>query len=172
MNDKSRYAAQPIRARFIRWSRALAGVVLVFAVYTASAATTNSGFAVSVIVMPRTAIVASSMPDALEVSADDVARGFVDVTGESRLVVTNSSPGGYELDVWPVGSVFSAVTVYGIGADVAIGADGGSLFLRGQHGAAIPLQLNYHFRLPVGTLPGRYPWPLQFSIHPILEFGG
>ena len=180
MIEASRNSSRRERSRFIRRTGVPLQIALGFAVYlvssivassTASAMTTHSAFAVSVIVMPRTAILAASMPDALEVSARDVERGFVEVTRESPIVVTNNSPGGFELDVWPVGSIFSAVTVYGIGADVSIGADGGSIFLRGRHGAAIPMRLNFRFRLPPGTLPGRYPWPLQFGIQPIIGSG-
>lgn len=138
------------------------------AVSTASAATTRASFSVSVTVMPRTAILAASMPKALEVSASDVERGFVDVTTESLLVVTNNSPGGFELDVWPVGSVFSSVTVHGFGTDAALDADGGSICLRGRRGPSIPMRLAFRFQLAAGTVPGRYPWPLQFDIQPVM----
>ena len=164
----------------MRWSPVPLQVTLAFAAHlassifpgsTASAATTHSAMAVSVIVMPLTAILAASMPDALEVSARNVERGFVEVTRESPIVVSNNSPGGFVLEIWPVGSVFSAVTVYGIGANVLIGADGGSIYLRGRHGAAIRMRLNFRFRIPPGTLPGRYPWPIQFGIQPIMGSG-
>ncbi len=130
-------------------------------------AATNAHFTVSATVMPHTAILASSMPEALEVSALDVERGFVEVLRDSQVVVTNNNPGGFELNVWPVGSVFSSVSVYGFGAAVSLDADGGSVVLRDRCGSAIPMRLNFHFRLAPGTAPGRYPWPLHFSIHPI-----
>lgn len=152
-------------------SRTVLGIALVVgsnvAISPVLAAATHASFSVSTVVMPRTAILAASMPEALEISSSDVERGFVDVTTQSTLVVTNNSPGGFELDVWPVGSVFSSVAVYGVGADAQLDADGGSICLRGRTGPSMPMRLAFRFKLAAGTVPGRYRWPLQFAIQPV-----
>jgi hypothetical protein len=142
-------------------------IVGVGSVTPARAAAVSARISVSVAVLPRTAILSATMPASLDVSALDVARGFVDVRGGSRILVTNNSPEGFELEVLTGESVFSSVSVYGLGADDTVDADGGEIFLPSRRGAAIPLVLGYRFQLAPGTVPGRYPWPLQFNVRAI-----
>jgi hypothetical protein len=158
----SRTALNAVVAFFIVW---------VGSVTPARAAAVSARIPVSVAVLPRTAIISATMPASLDVSALDVARGFVDVRGSSQILVTNNSPEGFELEVLTGESVFSSVAVYGLGADDTVDADGGEIFLPSRRGAAIPLALNYRFQLAPGTVPGRYPWPLQFDVRPISAIG-
>lgn len=138
----------------------------------ATAAVVSARISVSAAVLPRTAILSASMPASLDISASDVARGFVEVSGSSQILVTNNSPEGFELEVLTGASVFSSVAVQGLGAEATVDANGGEIFLPSRRGAAIPLVLSYRFQLTPGTLPGRYPWPLQFNVHPISPIGG
>ncbi|HJS90064.1 MAG TPA: hypothetical protein VJ738_08895 [Steroidobacteraceae bacterium] len=138
----------------------------------ATAAVAGAPITVSAVVQPRTAIVSATMPASLDVTASDVARGFVEVSGSSQILVTNNSPEGFELEVLTGASVFSSVAVQGLGAEATVEAEGGEIFLPSRRGAAIPLILSYRFQLASGTTPGRYPWPLQFGVRPISPNGG
>ena len=135
------------------------------------AAAVSARISVSAAVLPRTTILSASMPASLDVSARDVARGFVEIRGSSQLLVTNNGPEGFELEVFTGASIFSSVAVYGLGAEAAVDANGGEIFLPARRGAAIPLVLNYRFQLAPGTVPGHYPWPLQFGVRPISPIG-
>jgi hypothetical protein len=146
---------------------AIALPLMPFADMPVAAAATRTSFTVGATVTARAALTAESVPPALDVSARDVERGFVEVSSVIRLVVTNTSPDGFALDLFPVSPMFSAVTVRGNGAVAAFDGAGGEIFERGLHGAAVPVLLNFRFELAPGTLPGRYPWPLQFSVRPL-----
>jgi hypothetical protein len=132
------------------------------------AASARAEIAVGVTVLPRTVIAAESSPAALEVTPIDVARGFVDVPRGTRLTIANTSPYGYELDVWPAVPVFREVTIVGFGPQVRLGDEGGSIVARGARGPALPLVLDYRFTLAAGLAPGRYPWPLRFQVRPVM----
>ena len=118
-------------------------------------------------VLPHTVIAAQSSPAALEVTAADVARGYVDVRRAMRLTISNNSPHGYALDVWPTAPVFREVEILGFGAEVRLPDAGGAIAARGARGAALPLELGFRFTLAPGIAPGRYPWPLQFQVRPL-----
>lgn len=158
---RSRTALNAVVAFFIVW---VVGI-------TPAVAAVSTRISVSAAVLPRTAIISATMPASLDVSALDVARGFVEVRGSSRILVTNNSPAGFELEVLTGESVFSSVAVHGLGAQATVDANGGEVFLPSRRGAAIPLVLSYRFQLAPGTMPGRYPWPLQFDVRPISPFG-
>ena len=147
-------------------------IVWVGSVAPATAAAVSARILVSAAVLPRTAILSATMPASLDVSASDVARGFVEVRGSSRILVTNNSPEGFELEVFTGASIFSSVAVYGLGGDDTVDAYGGEIFLPSRRGASIPFALSYRFQLAPGTVPGHYPWPLQFGVRPISSIGG
>jgi len=130
-----------------------------------SAARTN--FSVGAFVLARAGIAASDVPALLDISADDVARGFVELERGARLTVLNTSSVGYALEVVPLSPLFSGIEVRGTGADVSLDANGGSIVQRGRRGPAIPLALGFRFVLAPGIAPGSYPWPLAFSVRPL-----
>jgi hypothetical protein len=159
---RSRIALNALVTLFIVWGGS---------VTPAAAAAVSARILVSAAVLPRTAILSATTPASLDVSARDVARGFLEVRGSSQLLVTNNSPQGFELEIFTGASIFSSVAVYGLGAEDTVDAYGGEIFLRARHGAAIPLVLSYRFELAPGTVPGHYPWPLQFGVRPISSIG-
>ncbi len=132
-----------------------------------AAVTARAQMPVGATVLARALIAEEQSPAVLEVSAADVARGYVDVRGATRLTVANTSPYGFALDVWPAVPVFRALVVGGLGAEARLGDDGGAIVQRGQRGAALPLTLDLRFQLAPGVAPGRYPWPLRYSVHPL-----
>jgi len=145
---------------------------LVLALYPASdsaprASAARAEIAVGATVLPRAVIAAESAPESLDVSASDVARGYVDVRRAMHLTIASNSPFGYALDVWPAAPVFRAVEIIGFGAEVRLGDDGGAIFARGARGGALPLELGFRFTLAPGLAPGRYPWPLRFQVRPL-----
>jgi hypothetical protein len=147
---------------------------LVLALYPASssaprASAARAELAVGATVLARAVIAAESSPAGLDITAADVARGYVDVRRATRLTIANTSPYGYALDVWPAAPVFREVEILGFGAEVRLGDDGGAIVARGARGSALPLVLDFRFTLAPGLAPGRYPWPLKFQVRPLTD---
>lgn len=131
------------------------------------AASARAEFSVGATVLARAVISEESSPTSLEVTPADVARGYVDARRATRLTIANTSPYGYELDVWPAAPVFREVEIVGFGAQVRLGDDGGAIVARGARGPSLPLLLDFRFTLAPGLAPGRYPWPLHFQVRPL-----
>lgn len=153
--------------------RCMERVAIVFAVCAllgamqqAQAGTARAEIAVSVRVMARTLINSESSPRQLEVSAADVARGYVEVQGATHLLVTNTNRRGYLLSVWPQAQVFSTVVVRSGDSQAELGADGGEIF-EGRWGQMVPLALDFRFMLAPDVKPGVYPWPVKFQASPL-----
>jgi hypothetical protein len=132
-----------------------------------AAPTARTSFGVGAVVLAHAGIAQQALPEALELSAEDVARGFVDRPAAVRLSIVNTSAAGFALEVLPVSPVISGVEVGGAGAQAAFDAGGGSIIARGIRGRAIELSLGFRFQLAPGLAPGRYPWPLAFNVRPL-----
>jgi hypothetical protein len=104
-------------------------------------------------------------PHALEITASDVERGYMELSAASLVQVTANCP--YQVNFLPNGQVIRSARVSGLESDILVGPEGSS---RTSHGAARPpaaFQLSYRFELAAGVQPGTYPWPLAVSAHAI-----
>ena len=121
--------------------------------------------AVSVTVVPsaRADVVASQAM--LEVTAEDIRRGYVEVHDAARLKITSNA--GYRVDLHPRVALFRAAEVRVGGLRARIGPDGGSLVSAGRKGRAPPVAVDYRFELVDGVTPGRYPWPVAIDVRPL-----
>jgi hypothetical protein len=108
-----------------------------------------------------------STPAALEISAIDVQRGYIDVPQPTQLVVRSNSESGFALDVLTVAPIFSSMVIQGLDSDLSLGADGGSVVQRWQRPQAVNLSLKFRFSLAAGLAPGIYPWPLRMAVRPL-----
>jgi hypothetical protein len=108
-----------------------------------------------------------STPAALEISASDVRRGYIDVPQPAQLIVRSNSPNGFSLDVLTVAPIFSAMVIQGLDSNLELGADGGSVVQRWQRPQAINLSLRFRFALAPGVTPGIYPWPVRMAVRPL-----
>ena len=123
-----------------------------------------ASFNVAATVLPRVTLSAASQPASLVISGDDVRRGYVDATEPTRLVVVSNDPRGFAIDIWPASGIFMSVRVHGTGESVIVGRDGGTIVQRSLAGRGLPLTLTWRFMLADATVPGRYPWPLQYGV--------
>lgn len=126
----------------------------------------SAQMAVGATVLASTRIDAESSPQQLEVSAADLARGYVEVLGATQLVITNTDRRGYLLSVWPQVQVFSSVTVRNGDIRAELAAHGGEIFER-RWGQKIFVALDFRFVLAPGVEPGVYPWPVRFQVSPL-----
>ena len=114
--------------------------------------------------LPNGYVVMEHQASVLEVSADDVVNGMIEVRGGSRLVITLRQPGDYVVDLRARGQVVRAASIEAIGRSVEMGSKGGVVVLRevaaGRHVVAI----DYRFVLAPDAVPGIYAWPLDLSV--------
>lgn len=109
----------------------------------------------------------TQVPSALEISARDVAQGFVDVPETTQLSVSSNSAAGFALEFLSVAPLFSAMTVRGLDGETSLGAEGGMVVQRWQRAHAVNLALSYRFMLAPGLAAGTYPWPVRISVRPL-----
>ncbi|HEY8180998.1 MAG TPA: hypothetical protein VII32_02075 [Thermoanaerobaculia bacterium] len=119
---------------------------------------------VSVQVIARTILTVDAQPSAVNVTADDIARGYVDVPQAVAFRVRSNSRDGYTLTFQPVNFPFSAAEVrWGAQSAVVEGGDWmASLSHPYQQGSSAG-SLAVRLRLSAGVEPGSYAWPLQVA---------
>jgi hypothetical protein len=119
--------------------------------------------------LPHGYIVMEHQARVVHVTAEDVARGVVEVRGGSRLVVTAHAPSRYALDFSTRSTVFRPVGIKGVGP-VKLGPEGATARQQqpaGRHDVAV----DYRFALAPGTRPGIYPWPLALTVRSVSPGG-
>ena len=139
--------------------RILLGVVC--ALVSGGAAADGPALAVWAIGLPHGYIVMEHQAKVIAVTSEDVARGFVQIAGGSRLIVVTRSRGEYALHFATRGALFRSVQVEGIGRSVELGAQGGTVVQRDVPAGKAVVAVNYRFQLAPGTVPGTYAWPLE-----------
>jgi hypothetical protein len=149
--------------------RLLLGVCCTLA--TGGAAADGTTLAVWAIGLPHGYIVMEHQAKVIDVTSEDVARGFVQIVGGSRLVVVTRSQSRYAVHFAPRGVLFRSVQIEGIGRTVELGAQGGTVVQRDVPAGKAVVAVNYRFRLAPGTVPGTYAWPLEIVARGALPDG-
>lgn len=145
------------------WSGVLLLCLLLIGMpHTSMAAESRTSFAVAVSVQPTASLREISRPATIEISPTDVQRGFAEIN-PVRFEVASNSRDGYALELIPINRLFTAVSVHGLGDDVTVGADGGTVIQRGRNARPAALDLRFKFFLRADLPPGRYPWPLALT---------
>lgn len=104
-------------------------------------------------------------PASLDVSADDIARGSITVSGATVDLLVNDRS-GYNLRAEIVNAVFTAVRISGLPA--AMQAIGGPTVARMPSMVGRPrpqpMAVAYELQLAPDAQPGRYAWPVALSL--------
>jgi hypothetical protein len=134
---------------------------------SAQAIESSAAIPISVMVVANAKLQTISQPKQIEISVTDVARGHVNVPAALRFSVVTNKGAGYLMQFHPVGNVFEAVQVDGLGNTVHLGADGGVIVQRIQQTPNQTQELSFRFILDAETKPGTYPWPLLLTVRPL-----
>jgi hypothetical protein len=121
---------------------------------------------VSAIVVPSTKVDVVASAAMLDVTAEDVSRGYVEVRDAARLRITSTSRAGFRVDLHPRVPMFRAIEVRMDGFRAWLGPDGGTLVASGRTGRQMPARVDVRIELAQGVLPGRYPWPVALQVRP------
>jgi hypothetical protein len=104
-------------------------------------------------------------PAALDITADDIARGSVKVTGASLDLLVNDRL-GYLIHADLAGGAFSAVKIVGLSSPVVATQAGASIRMDSMVGKPkpAPMAVEYELRLSPDAQPGHYAWPVTLSL--------
>jgi hypothetical protein len=104
-------------------------------------------------------------PAALDITADDIARGSVTVSGPSLDLLVNDRL-GYVLRAQLVNAVFTAVRIAGLPSPLIATTQEGSVHMPSMAGRPKPqpVAVEYELRLAPDAAPGRYAWPVALSL--------
>jgi len=147
--------------RLCKWGGV--GVALVSGIAAANGASCGQ-FAAWAIGLPDGYVMMEYQAPVVQVTADDVARGVVEVRGGSRLVIITRTPVGYTVNFYTHGRLFQSVQIDGIGNAVTLGTTGGTVVQQQAATGRRAVSLNYRFTLAPGTTPGTYAWPLELAV--------
>jgi len=147
----------------LRTGAVLAGI----AMFGWCTADTRTQFMVQATVLPVARFTRLISPIVLDVTSTDVARGYVEVTQPTRVSVA-SNASGFVLDVHTIVPVLSGISVYGVSGSATLTGEGGSIVERNRVPGTADLELTFRLVLAPGTEAGRYAWPLQLAVRPLV----
>ena len=149
-----------------RWC-ALACLVALTGVAPLCFADAHTALLVSARVLPVAHVQGPADLPPLQISAADVAAGYVDAPWPVRLRVESNSRSGIMLDVAAMSPWYTAVALQGFDTEVVLDAAGGTIVQRWQDSKPRSLELRARFMLAPDVRPGSYSWPLRFSARPL-----
>jgi len=126
------------------------------------AGTSSATLAVSVQVVARTILTVDSQPSGVQVTADDVARGYVELPQSVLFHVRSNATNGYTVQFEPVSYPFNRADVSWGTTTASVGSDGAWLTQGYQQGTQTGT-LSVRLSLAPGTQPGSYAWPVRFD---------
>jgi hypothetical protein len=129
--------------------RTALSILLASIAIPAMAGSSTAQMFVSVRVIGRTILTVDEQPAIVQVTASDVARGYVDVPQAIAFRVRSNAAGGYALQFAPVSFPFKD-------AELALNSE---RYQRGDTSGIVRVRL----LLSPATRPGRYPWPIQLT---------
>jgi hypothetical protein len=133
-----------------------------------AAASDQTTLKVSATILKRASLQVLAQPSTVVITADDIARGYIDVS-QVEVAISNNSLQGYML-VFDCHAEFVRQTrVRGLDREVQLGADGGAVVqtANGQGVTNMVLDLVFRFELAASARQGVYPWPMELSVTPL-----
>lgn len=104
-------------------------------------------------------------PTSVDVTAEDIARGSIKVSGPAVDVLVNDRM-GFAIRADLNGSAFNAVKISGLAAPVVATQAGATIHMSSMVGRAkpAPMPVEYELELAPGAQPGHYAWPVTLSL--------
>ncbi len=105
-----------------------------------------------------------AQPQQLQVTADDIERGYVDVADPMRVAVHANLRDGYGLALSQLSPVFEAAVLHGLGQDLTVRQE--AHVRRAPTGRGLyrdELALSVRLTLARDAKPGSYAWPIRVS---------
>jgi hypothetical protein len=122
----------------------------------------SSTMKVTANVLPYLRLQVLKQVSTLNVTPEDIARGYVDVPAATDLMAKTNDRNGFSLSFDPRSNVFRKAQVTGLAGGLELGPEGGMVH-QPFTGKQMLMRLSYRFFLAPEVAPGSYPWPLQIS---------
>lgn len=136
---------------------------------TVSSLRAGSGAAsmhVSVQVMARAVVTVDSQPATVDVTADDISRGYVDVAAPIVVRVRTNSRAGYMLQVENSSETFASIELSTAGASLNV-ASQEAWIQRPYVAGGDRMPMSARLRLAPNASAGSYALPITFSASPL-----
>lgn len=130
------------------------------------AVTRTASLNVSARVLPYLQFNLLSQTSEINVTEEDIQRGYVEVPSASRLEVKTNSKQGYMLSFEGNFLPFKEVHILGLANPVSLNS-GQTLVHQPSVPGKVYMDLSYRFILTQNTQPGFYSWPLSISVLPM-----
>jgi len=143
---------------------ALATTVALTPVSPSQAAQVSTSIPVTASVIAKVKMHVSYQTTQLNITANDVARGYIEVPSALRFFVDSNSHVGFIMDFHPVGNIVESIKVDGLGNEVHLGAEGGAVVRRGALPKNVEHNLSFRFVLRPDVSPGNYPLPIVLTL--------
>lgn len=129
-----------------------------------SAAEVRAHLHVTAVVVDTVTVSSEYQAQTLQITGEDVARGYVEVRGGTRFAMTLSR--ACTLDVRVTAASVESVRITSDNLTFTFGRDGGNMpcGVRQSRRAA---NLDYRFQLEPNARPGTYAWPLLLTLLPM-----
>ena len=171
---------QVLKSRFLvrsraRWTDGMKALLVVLvlgsggAPEVAMAGSNEAKLQVSATVLKHASLQVLAQPASVVVTADDIARGYVDVPMPAQVAVQSNTQGGYMLMFDSQGEFLRQTLVKGLDTEVQLGASGGGVAQRaaGRGMSKTVLALGFRFVLSESARQGVYAWPMRMSVTPL-----
>jgi hypothetical protein len=137
-------------------------LAILFCLPTAYAASTSTTMNVSVQVIGRTIVTVGQQPAAINVTVDDIHRGYIDVPAAVAFQVRSNARNGYVLEFEPIAGPFSQAHVKFGNSSAVVGAEG-TWMTHAQQKGTVSSVLDVRLVLSADATPGSYAWPIRFD---------
>ncbi|MFZ3323970.1 MAG: hypothetical protein WA190_16475 [Usitatibacter sp.] len=120
---------------------------------------------VSIVVPPVMLLRELARPAAIDITADDIARGRLTVSGAQLDLLVNSR-NGYLIRARVMNAIVTAVSIIGLPGPLVATPDSATLPMASMVGRPkpAPLPVQYELQLSSDAAPGRYAWPLTLTL--------
>ena len=143
-------------------SRTGAALLILNFSHAAIAASSSAQMQVSVLVVARTILTVEQQPATIEITANDVARGYLDFPNAIAFRIRSNAANGYVLQFAAVDAPFSRAEITWNGIVLMIRAEPARINQRYQPRTTSGL-LTVRLRLAPTAVPGTYPWPIHLA---------
>src|SRR5437867_2974506 len=135
---------------------------LAVAAVPATAASRAADMQVSVVVVARTILTVDQQPATVQVTAGDVARGYLDLPQAIAFRIRSNAANGYALQFEKITAPFIRAEVTWNSIVMVVSSDSTSVRRQYQPGTTDGV-LTVRLVLAATTVPGSYPWPIQLT---------
>ncbi|NWF97994.1 MAG: hypothetical protein HXY52_03530 [Nitrospirae bacterium] len=147
---------------------ALLTIILIFAPFITAQAADKTDIAVSGSTESHTALKIIYHTTEIEISSEDINRGYIELPSAAQLEIQNYNLSGYIVVFKGLSEPFREILIEGLDQEVKVTAEG-AMTSQPYHGRdPLMVKLKYKIILSDNIKPGKYKLPLEISVSPLI----